>query len=177
MHLAYYVRACSRLWSRGGVFGPLRQSIATSRLSVGEGWRLGLTGLLCKEPPYGGIRAIDMSSGETLWDRPFGSARANGPWGLALGIPFTIGTPNNGGGVVTAGGLLFIAATTDNLIRAIDVETGETVWTDVLPGGGQANVMTYSQDGRQYVVVMAGGHHFMKTPVSDAIVAYALPWN
>ena len=83
----------------------------------------------------------------------------------------------NGGGVVTAGGLLFIAATTDNLIRAIDVETGETVWTDVLPGGGQANVMTYSQDGRQYVVVMAGGHHFMKTPVSDAIVAYALPWN
>ena len=146
-------------------------------IDVNAGWRLGLTGLLCKEPPYGGIRAIDMSSGETLWDRPFGSARANGPWGLALGIPFTIGTPNNGGGVVTAGGLLFIAATTDNLIRAIDVETGETVWTDVLPGGGQANVMTYSQDGRQYVVVMAGGHHFMKTPVSDAIVAYALPWN
>ena len=72
---------------------------------------------------------------------------------------------------------VFIAAATDNLIRAIDVETGETVWTDVLPGGGQANVMTYSQDGRQYVVVMAGGHHFMKTPVSDAIVAYALPWN
>lgn len=144
-------------------------------IDVNAGWRLGLTGLLCKEPPYGGLRAIDMRSGKTLWDRPFGSARSNGPWGLALGLPFTIGTPNNGGGVVTAGGLLFIAATTDNLIRAIDLETGETVWSDVLPGGGQANVMTYAVDGRQYVAVMAGGHHFMETPISDALVTYALP--
>lgn len=151
------------------------QAGAPYAIDVNAGWRLGLTGLLCKEPPYGGIRAIDMKSGKTLWDRPFGSARANGPWGLALGIPFTIGTPNNGGGVVTAGGLLFIAATTDNLIHAIDLETGKTLWTDTLPGGGQANVLTYSQDGRQYVMVMAGGHHFMKTPISDAVVAYALP--
>lgn len=77
--------------------------------------------------------------------------------------------------MVTAGGLIFIAATTDNLIRAIDIRTGETVWSDVLPGGGQANVMTYEQGGRQFVVVMAGGHHFMETPISDALVAYALP--
>ena len=114
-----------------------------------------------------------MSSGETLRDRPFGSARANGPWGLALGIPFTIGTPNNGGGVVTAGGLLFIAATTDNLIRAIDVETGETVWTDVLLAASSRDDLL---PGRPPVCRGYGsGHHFMKTPVSDAIVAYALP--
>ena len=144
-------------------------------INVNAGWRLGLTGLLCKEPPYGGIRAIDMLTGKTIWDRPFGTARANGPWGLALGLPFNIGTPNNGGGVVTAGGLIFIAATTDNLIHAIDIRTGKTVWSDTLPGGGQANVMTYEQGGRQFVVVMAGGHHFMETPISDALVAYALP--
>jgi len=143
-------------------------------IDVNAGWRLPLTQLLCKEPPYGGIRAISLATGQTIWDRPFGTARANGPWGLAFGIPFTIGTPNNGGAVVTAGGLIFIAAASDNLIRAIDAKTGETLWTDVLPGGGQANVMTYQMEGRQYVVVMAGGHHFMETPVSDALVAYAL---
>lgn len=144
-------------------------------IDVNAGWRLGLTGLLCKEPPYGGIRAIDLLTGKTIWDHPFGTARANGPWGLALGLPFDIGTPNNGGAVVTAGGLIFIAATTDNQIHAIDLRTGNTMWSDTLPGGGQANVMTYEQDGRQYVVVMAGGHHFMETPISDALVAYALP--
>ncbi|MBO9602733.1 MAG: membrane-bound PQQ-dependent dehydrogenase, glucose/quinate/shikimate family [Novosphingobium sp.] len=144
-------------------------------VDVNAGWKLGLTGLLCKEPPYGWIRALDLATGRTIWDRPFGSARANGPWGVKLGLPWTIGTPNNGGSVVTAGGLIFIAATTDNLIHAIDLKTGKELWHDVLPGGGQANVMTYSANGRQYVVVMAGGHHFMNTPVSDALVAYALP--
>ncbi len=161
---------------KGGAEGEGSPQAGTPyAIVVNAGWRLSLTKLLCKEPPYGGIRAISLSTGQTIWDRPLGTARANGPWGLAFGIPLTIGTPNNGGAVVTAGGLIFIAAASDNLIRAIDTETGETLWTDVLPGGGQANVMTYQMDGQQYVVVMAGGHHFMETPVSDALVAYALP--
>jgi len=133
------------------------------------------TGLLCKQPPYGGIRAIDMRTGETLWDRPLGTARKNGPFGIPSMLPLQIGTPNNGGAVVTAGGLIFIAAATDDLIRAIDMETGETVWQDALPGGGQATPMTYEVDGRQYLVIMAGGHHFMETPVNDDLIAYALP--
>jgi len=87
----------------------------------------------------------------------------------------TIGTPNNGGAVVTASGLVFIAAATDNLIRAIDLNTGKTLWKDVLPGGGQATPMTYEMNGKQYLVLYAGGHHFMETPVSDEVVAYALP--
>jgi quinoprotein glucose dehydrogenase len=90
-------------------------------------------------------------------------------------LPFEIGTPNNGGSVVTAGGLIFIAAATDNLFRAIDMETGETVWQDVLPAGGQATPMTYEIDGRQYVVIVAAGHHFMETPEGDYVIAYALP--
>jgi quinoprotein glucose dehydrogenase len=144
-------------------------------IDVNAGWRLPMTGLLCKQPPYGGLRAIDLRTGKTLWDRPLGSARTNGPFGIPSHLPFEIGTPNNGGTVVTAGGVIFVAATTDNLIRAIDMKTGKTLWQDVLPAGGQATPMTYEAGGRQYVVIMAGGHHFMETPIGDALVAYALP--
>ena len=144
-------------------------------VSVNAGWRLPLTSLLCKQPPYGGIRAIDLRTGRTIWDRPFGSARRNGPWGIASGLPFEIGTPNNGGSVVTAGGLIFISAATDDVMRAIDLRTGKTLWIDKLPAGGQATPMTYEANGRQYVVIMAGGHHFMETPIGDELIAYALP--
>ena len=144
-------------------------------INVNAGWRLPFTGMLCKQPPYGGIRAIDMATGKTIWDRAFGEARTNGPFGIPSMLPITIGTPNNGGAVVTASGLVFVAAATDNLIRAIDLRTGKTVWKDVLPGGGQATPMTYEMGGKQYLVIYAGGHHFMETPVSDEVVAYALP--
>ncbi|MQT13800.1 membrane-bound PQQ-dependent dehydrogenase, glucose/quinate/shikimate family [Segnochrobactrum spirostomi] len=151
------------------------QAGAPYAINVNAGWRQSYTGLLCKEPPYGGIRAIDLKTGKTLWDHPLGEARGNGPFGIPSMLPITIGTPNNGGAVVTAGGLIFIAAATDNLIRAIDLKTGDVVWSDVLPGGGQATPMTYEENGRQYLAIMAGGHHFMQTPVSDALVVYALP--
>ena len=144
-------------------------------ITINAGWRAPLTGIPCTAPPYGGIRAIDLATGETLWDRPLGTARRNGPFGIPSMLPFDIGTPNNGGSVVTAGGLVFIGAATDNLFRAIDIETGETLWSDVLPAGGQANPITYEVDGRQYVLIAPGGHHFMETGVSDAVIAYALP--
>jgi len=144
-------------------------------VNVNAGWRMPFTGLLCKEPPYGGIRAIDLKTGRQIWDRPLGTARKNGPFGIPSGLNMEIGTPNNGGAVVTAGGLIFIAAATDDLIRAIDLKTGKTVWTAKLPGGGQATPMTYEVGGRQYVVIAPGGHHFMETPVSDEVIAYALP--
>lgn len=143
-------------------------------VDVNAGWRMPVTGLLCKQPPYGGIRAIDLKSGKTLWDRPLGTARSNGPFRIPSRLPLNIGTPNNGGPVVTAGGVIFIAAATDNLIRAIDLRTGQTLWRDVLPAGGQATPMTYEVDGRQYMVIMAGGHHFMETPIGDHVIAYAL---
>ncbi|WP_375176026.1 pyrroloquinoline quinone-dependent dehydrogenase [Pseudooceanicola sp.] len=144
-------------------------------ISVNAGWRNDVTGMPCTRPPFGGIRAIDLETGETLWDRPLGTARRNGPFGIPSFLPFDIGTPNNGGSVVTASGLVFIAAATDNLFRAIDIETGETLWSDVLPAGGQANPITYEVDGRQYVMVTAMGHHFMETPVGDEVIAWALP--
>ncbi|WP_187969391.1 membrane-bound PQQ-dependent dehydrogenase, glucose/quinate/shikimate family [Aquibium microcysteis] len=144
-------------------------------IDVNAGWRVPFTGMMCKQPPYGGIRAIDLATGETIWDRPFGTARSNGPFGIPSRLPFVIGTPNNAGGVITAGGLMFIAATTDNLFKAIDVETGETLWDTVLPAGGQATPITYAVDGVQYVAIMAGGHHFMETPIGDSVMAWSLP--
>lgn len=143
--------------------------------TINAGWRMAFTGMPCKEPPYGGIRAIDLQTGQTLWDRPLGTARRNGPFGISSHMPINIGTPNNGGSVVTASGLIFVAAATDDLIRAIDLQTGKTLWTAQLPAGGQATPVIYSVDGQEYLVIMAAGHHFMETPEGDSLVAYALP--
>jgi len=153
------------------------QAGAPYATEINAGWRVPFTGMLCKEPPYGGIRAIDLKTGKTLWDRPLGQALRNGPFGIPSMLPITIGTPNNGGPLITAGGLVFIAAATDNLIRAIDIKTGKTVWTDQLPAGGQATPMTFEIKGQQVIAMFAGGHHFMQTPIGDYLVAYALPKN
>jgi quinoprotein glucose dehydrogenase len=163
-------------FDKGGAEGAGDPQVGTPyAIQVNAGWRLPFTGLLCKQPPYGGIRAIDLRTGKLLWDRPFGSARGNGPFGIRSGLPIEIGTPNNGGSVVTASGLIFIAAATDDLLRAIDLKTGKELWHAKLPAGGQANPMVYEQGGRQYVVIMAGGHHFMETPNGDYVMAFALP--
>lgn len=151
------------------------QAGAPYAIDVNAGWRVPVTGLLCKEPPYGGIRAIEIATGRTLWDRPFGTARKNGPFGIPSYLPLDIGTPNNGGAVVTQGGLVFIAAATDDLFRAIDIATGETLWQVALPGGGQSNPFAFSLGGRDYIGLSPGGHHFMETPVSDAIIVWGLP--
>lgn len=156
-----------------GEAGP--QVGAPYAIQVNAGWRVAATGLLCKEPPYGGIRAIELATGRTLWDRPFGTARRNGPFGIPSYLPLDIGTPNNGGSVITASGLVFIAAATDNLFRAIDIETGETVWSVVLPAGGQSNPFAFEVDGREFVGIMSGGHHFMETPVGDEVTVWAVP--
>ena len=143
-------------------------------ISANQGWVMP-TGVLCKQPPYGGIRAIDLATGKTLWDHPFGSAERNGPWGIPSMLPLQIGTPNNGGPVTTKSGLIFVSATTDDFIRAIDLKSGKTVWQDKLPAGGQASPMIYEANGKQFVVIMAGGHHSMLTPAGDQLIAYALP--
>ena len=165
-------RFCTGAMSLGSI-SP--QAESPYGIRVNAGWRVPFTGLLCKEPPYGGIAAIDLNTREMLWDRPFGTARKNGPFGIPSMLPVDIGTPNNGGGFITASGLFFIGAATDDLFRAIDIETGERVWEMELPAGGQATPMTYESQGRQIVVINAGGHDFMETPIGDYFIAYALP--
>ena len=130
-------------------------------------------GAPCNAPPWGKLTAIDLKAGKVLWDVPFGTTRDTAPFPLW----FKIGVPNMGGSVITASGLIFIGASTDNFLRAYDINSGEVVWKARLPGGGQATPMTYRlrKNGRQYVVIAAGGHKYLGTKVTDAIVAYALP--
>lgn len=160
--------------SKSGAEGAGAQADTPYAISVSP-LMLNFTQMLCNTPPYGMISAINMHSKEVIWQRPLGTGRANGPFGLPTYMPVNIGTPNNGGPVVTAGGLVFVAAATDNLLRAIDIKTGKDVWSVVLPAGGQATPMTYSVGGKQYLVMMSGGHHFMGTPVGDYVTAWALP--
>ncbi len=168
----------SAINSPGGISGSEEgdaQAGSPYAINVNAGWRVPLTGLICKQPPYGGIRAIDLKTGKTLWDKPLGEALNNGPFGIPSMLPITIGTPNNGGPIITAGGLVFIAAATDDLLRAIDIETGKVVWKTALPAGGQATPMTYEAGGKQFIVIAPGGHHFMNTKVGDYVIAYGLP--
>jgi quinoprotein glucose dehydrogenase len=155
--------------------GAGARSSDSEGLHANAGWRLPFTGLSCKQPPYGGLRAVELRTGAVLWDRPFGTARGMGPFGLRSHLPLQTGAPNAGGAVVTAGGLIFIAATTDDLLRAIDLKTGRELWRTPLPAGGQATPMVYELGGRQYVVIVATGHHAMGTPRGDYVLAYTLP--
>jgi quinoprotein glucose dehydrogenase len=130
-------------------------------------------GAPCNPPPWGTLVGIDLASGEKLWESVLGTSRDMAPW------PFWLptGTPNQGGPIVTASGLVFIAAATDDFLRAFDTRSGEELWRGRLPAGGQATPMTYRlrEDGRQYVVIAAGGHGIMGTRLGDAVVAFALP--
>ena len=121
------------------------------------------------KPPWGTLNAIDLSAGAIVWTVPLGEFDAL----TERGIPVT-GTENYGGPVVTAGGLLFIGASKDERFRAFDQATGAVLWETQLPAGGYATPATYMVDGRQYVVIAAGGGK-MGTKSGDAYVAFALP--
>lgn len=127
------------------------------------------SGLPCSPPPFGSLVAVDLATGATKWDVPLGTPAPDAPAGAAAW-----GSPNLGGPIVTAGGLIFIAATLDRKIRAFEVETGQELWSAPLPAGGKATPMTYlGSDGRQYLVIAAGGDggRFGK---SDRVVAFVL---
>lgn len=128
-------------------------------------------GLPCTPPPWGMISAIDLDTGKLAWRKPLGTTSTRAPFGIS----FNWGTANFGGPLVTAGGLVFIAATMDNRIRAFRLADGEELWADDLPASAQASPMTYAIGGRQYVVLAAGGHGAMRTKTGDHVIAYALP--
>lgn len=127
-------------------------------------------GLPCVEPPWGTLAAVDMSEGVIRWQVPLGTTRDQTP------LPFgqELGMPNTGGPLVLENGLVFIAAAMDDYLRAYDIDTGEEQWRGRLPAGGQATPMTYQLDGRQYVVIAAGGHGNMGSTRGDYVVAFAL---
>jgi len=128
-------------------------------------------GVPCSAPPWGRLSAVDMRAGTILWQVPLGTIEDLVP---AFVPALELGVPNIGGPIMTASGITFIAATSDNYLRAFDVETGKELWKGRLPAGGQATPMTYMVDGRQYVVIAAGGHLPMGTTPGDYVVAFAL---
>jgi quinoprotein glucose dehydrogenase len=129
-------------------------------------------GLPCNPPPWGVLHAIDMRDGRQLWAVPLGTTRDIAP--LSQLILRGTGTPNFGGPIVTGGGLVFIGAALDNVLRAFDAAGGKELWRGRLPAGGQATPMTYVWKGRQYVVICAGGHAKSGTRRGDSVVAFAL---
>ncbi len=128
-------------------------------------------GLPCNPPPWGTLAAVDLAAGEILWQVPLGTVRDVAP----VPIPLRLGVPSLGGPVVTSSGVVFIAATMDDYLRAFDLASGEELWRARLPAGGQATPMLYRVGRRPYVVVAAGGHARAGTRLGDSLVAFSLP--
>jgi quinoprotein glucose dehydrogenase len=132
---------------------------------------IGPTGLPCTPPPFGALVAVSLATGRVVWDVPLGTMAP-----LREGTPpppADSGSPNLGGPITTASGLVFIGATLDRMIRAFDTATGRELWKAPLPAGARATPMTYEAGGRQYVAIAAGGSGPFGT--GDEIVAFSLP--
>lgn len=126
-------------------------------------------GAPCTKPPWHRLVAIDLSTGKVSWSSPLGSVDKS------IGLPMELGAPGVGGPIITAGGVVFVAATADARFRAFDIESGKKIWQAELPNSGMATPMTYEAGGRQFVVIAAGGHpDFTPDRVGDTLVAFAL---
>lgn len=112
----------------------------------------------CTPPPWSKTVGVDLNSGKVMWESPAGA------------------TPTLGGPILTAGGLVFVSGGIDRKFRAIDSSSGKELWSDTLPAGGQSTPMTYSLgNGKQYLVITAGGYGDLDVAMGDYIVAYTLP--
>src|SRR5690606_1129869 len=122
-------------------------------------------GLPCQQPPWGYVAGVDLTTGETVYQHVNGTVRDLAP----VPLPFEMGVPGIGGPIITGGGLAFLSGTLDYYVRGYGLATGEELWRARLPAGGQATPSTYEgRDGRQYLVVVAGGHGSTGTRAGDA---------
>lgn len=127
-------------------------------------------GMPCWNPPYGTLSAYDLNTGKMLWRHPFGEVQK---WGFYM--PQSWGSVTIGGPLITKSGLIFIGASMDARVRAIDLKSGKVLWKAQVDAPAVANPATYTYKGRQYVVFVAGGNSILKPQFGDQIVAYALP--
>jgi quinoprotein glucose dehydrogenase len=163
-----YLRGESSPATHGGKASPaVSATVSPYEFAGYERWR-DSSGFPAIKPPWGTLSAIDLNTGEYRWRIPLGRRPALGAGGADSG------TEQYGGPIVTAGGLVFIGATQDAKFRAFDATNGRLLWQATLPAAGYATPATYSVNGRQYVVIAAGGGK-LGSPSGDAYVAYALP--
>ncbi|MGY4659890.1 quinoprotein glucose dehydrogenase [Pseudomonas chlororaphis] len=128
-------------------------------------------GVPCQAPAWGYVAGIDLTTNKVVWKHKNGTSRDSSP--VPIGLP--IGVPSMGGSMVTAGGVGFLSGTLDQYIRGYDVNNGKELWKSRLPAGGQATPMSYTgKDGKQYVLVVVGGHGSLGTKMGDYIIAYKL---
>jgi quinoprotein glucose dehydrogenase len=126
----------------------------------------------CQQPPWGYVAGIDLRQGRVAWMHKNGTIRDSSP----VPVPVPLGVPSLGGTMVTAGGVAFLSGTLDYYVRGYEVQTGRQLWKARLPAGGQATPMSYAdRNGKQVVVVVAGGHGSLGTRQGDHVIAYALP--
>jgi quinoprotein glucose dehydrogenase len=129
-------------------------------------------GLPCQAPAWGYVAAVDLTTHKTIWMHKNGTVRDSAP----VPIPLTMGVPSLGGTFTTAGGVAFLSGTLDQYLRAYDVKNGKQLWEGRLPAGAQTTPMTYTgKDGKQYVLVVAGGHGSLGTKQGDYVMAFKLP--
>lgn len=126
-------------------------------------------GMPCWEPPFGTFSAYDLKTGDLLYETPFGRAQLYGFYGLEAW-----GSPTLGGPVVTAGGVVFIGASVDSRVRALNAATGEEIWSDLVEAPAVSIPAVFTHEGVDYVVFAVGGNSILKPEVSDQAVAYRL---
>ena len=127
-------------------------------------------GMPCWNPPYGFMSAYDLKTGKRLYKVPFGVTQK---WGFYM--PDSWGSPTIGAPVVTQSGLLFIGASMDAKVRALDARTGKPLWAAQVQAPAVAMPAVYTYKAKQYVVFVAGGNSILKPQVGDEVAAYALP--
>ena len=131
-------------------------------------------GIPCQQPPWGYVAGADLRTGEVIWKHRNGTIEDMSP----VPVPLELGVPGIGGPVITGSGVVFLAATVDDYIRAYDLTTGAQLWRARLPAGGQATPMTYlNSRGEQMVVQVAGGHGSIGTTIGDYVIAWKLSTN
>ncbi|WP_404927567.1 glucose/quinate/shikimate family membrane-bound PQQ-dependent dehydrogenase [Mesorhizobium sp. ORM16] len=129
-------------------------------------------GIPCQAPPWGYVAGADLRTGQIVYKHRNGTVYDMTP----LPLPLKVGVPGIGGPMITAGGVAFLGAAVDDYLRAYDLTSGRQLWQARLPAGGQSTPMTYTvADGRQFVVIVAGGHGSVGTKPGDYVMAYALP--
>jgi len=128
-------------------------------------------GIPCQQPPWGFVAGANLKTGKTVWQHANGTIEDMTP----LKLPIEMGVPGIGGPIITDSGIVFMAASVDNYLRAYNLSDGEELWKARLPAGGQATPMTYlNSQGEQMVVQVAGGHGSIGTTIGDYVVAYKL---